>query len=357
MVKGNINNLIQVFRGDNVRTQLLIGEPFPSAVRKYVHYDHHIVTIGRGSYIGGSYFDASISAGHLMIGNYSSISYDSVFLLGMDHEIHGLTTYPIEQLDCDCNQEPLKDYFENKIGGTKQQIVIGNDVWIGFGCTIMGGVHIGNGAVIGARTVVTKDVPPYAVVAGVPAKVIKYRFPKEVIEKLQKIKWWYWPVEKIKSLTLPKTMDDVMSFADENYSDEYEAVSTGLAQELKDLKSVGFGIYFVSLQYEDDTNEVDILMNNVLKQFLVRKKQKSILIIDVYKYGGVIDSTLQAMHYSAEDGSQVIQYKGNGKPPLDVLPNIDYLIMTKNYQTLVLSDIACDYGAKLVYGYENGIFD
>lgn len=70
-------------------------------------------------------------------------------------------------------------------------------MWIGWGVLIKGGVTIGNGAVIGARSVVTKDVPPYAVVAGVPAKVIKYRFEQEKIDLLQQLQWWDWDIDRI----------------------------------------------------------------------------------------------------------------------------------------------------------------
>lgn len=81
----------------------------------------------------------------------------------------------------------------------EKAIVIGNDVWIGSGVVITrkNGIKIGDGAVIGAGAVVTKDVPPYAIVAGVPAKIIKYRFNKEIIDELETIKWWDWSKEKI----------------------------------------------------------------------------------------------------------------------------------------------------------------
>ncbi len=75
--------------------------------------------------------------------------------------------------------------------------IVGNDVWIGQDVVIKGGVKIGNGAVIGARSVVTKDIPPYAVAAGAPAKVIKYRFEQEKMDLLQKLQWWNWDTEKI----------------------------------------------------------------------------------------------------------------------------------------------------------------
>lgn len=79
----------------------------------------------------------------------------------------------------------------------KGDIVIGNDVWIGYEAVIMAGVHIGDGAIIGARAVVTKDVPPYTIVGGVPAKKIRKRFDDSVIDRLQKMKWWDWDIDKI----------------------------------------------------------------------------------------------------------------------------------------------------------------
>lgn len=84
------------------------------------------------------------------------------------------------------------------VNGSKE-IIIKNDVWIGTNTLIMPGVTIGNGAIIAGGAVVTKDVPDYAIVGGVPAKVIKYRFTKEEIKKLLTIKWWEWPIEKIKA--------------------------------------------------------------------------------------------------------------------------------------------------------------
>ena len=80
----------------------------------------------------------------------------------------------------------------------KGDIVIGNDVWIGYEAVIMAGVHIGDGAIIAARAVVTKDVPPYTIVGGTPAKEIRKRFDTEVIQQLLKLKWWDWSTNKIR---------------------------------------------------------------------------------------------------------------------------------------------------------------
>ena len=90
-----------------------------------------------------------------------------------------------------------KDVFEHK--SAEERAYIGNDVWIGSHVLINGGVHIGDGAVIGAGAVVVKDVPPYAIVGGVPARIIRYRFNPEIIDGLIKLQWWTLPEEQIKN--------------------------------------------------------------------------------------------------------------------------------------------------------------
>lgn len=97
---------------------------------------------------------------------------------------------------------------------TKGDIVIGNDVWIGKEATILSGVTIGDGAVVGCKALVAKDVPPYTIVGGNPAKVIKKRFPNDIIEKLLKIKWWDWEDEKIEKAIPLLLSNDMVAFLD-----------------------------------------------------------------------------------------------------------------------------------------------
>jgi acetyltransferase-like isoleucine patch superfamily enzyme len=113
----------------------------------------------------------------LSIGNYCSIGPNVVFLLGGEHDVNHISSYPFR----------VKLLRESNESVTKGTIVLEDDVWIGYGATIMSGVQIGQGAVVAAGAVVTKDVPPYAIVGGVPAKVIKYRFSDELIEELLKV--------------------------------------------------------------------------------------------------------------------------------------------------------------------------
>lgn len=117
----------------------------------------------------------------LKIGHFVSIASGVVFLISADHHTTKLSTYPIDTLITKSNT-----YIDSVKKGS---IEVGNDVWIGTNVLIMGGVKIGNGAIIAAGSVVTKEVPAYAIVGGCPAKVIKYRFPDHVIAELLKINW------------------------------------------------------------------------------------------------------------------------------------------------------------------------
>ena len=138
-----------------------------------------------------------INRDKLIIGKFCSIACGAKFIFNSaNHSLSSLSTYPFpiffEEWDLD-----VKDITE--AWDNKGDIVIGNDVWIGYEAVLLAGVTIGDGAVIGTRAVVTKDVPPYTIVGGVPAKPIRRRFPDETIAALLKLRWWDWPEEKIQA--------------------------------------------------------------------------------------------------------------------------------------------------------------
>ena len=132
----------------------------------------------------------------LIIGKFCSIACGVKFLFNCaNHTLKSLSTYtfPLFYEDWDLEKSDVATAWDNK-----GDIVVGNDVWIGNEAVIMAGVHIGNGAIIAARAVVTKDVLPYTIVGGVPARPIRKRFDEEVIRKLETLKWWDWSAEKIR---------------------------------------------------------------------------------------------------------------------------------------------------------------
>lgn len=134
------------------------------------------VSVGKNTY-GGLYVLSFNDCSHLYIGSYCSIAPSVAFVLSADHYTRNISSFPYKV-------KVMGEAFE---GVSKGDIIVDDDVWIGYGATILSGVHIGQGAVIAAGAVVTSDIPPYAIVGGVPAKVIKYRFEPKLIEDLLKI--------------------------------------------------------------------------------------------------------------------------------------------------------------------------
>lgn len=136
-----------------------------------------------------------VNGDKLIIGKFCSIACGAKFLFtSANHKMSSLSTYPfpIFYEEWGLDAKDIRNAWDNK-----GDIIIGNDVWIGYEAVIMAGVTIGDGAIIGTRAVVTKDVPPYTIVGGVPAKPIRKRFDDATVERLIKLRWWDWEHEKI----------------------------------------------------------------------------------------------------------------------------------------------------------------
>jgi len=146
------------------------------------------IHIGRYTSLWGPNIQVLAHNNPITIGNFCSIARD-VTIQEYFHDHSKLTTYFI-------GRNVFGQPIEHEVV-SKGPISIGHDVWIGTGVQIMSGVTVGNGAVIAANSTVTKDVPPYAIVAGAPAKVIKFRFEQEKIDYIQNLQWWYWPLDKL----------------------------------------------------------------------------------------------------------------------------------------------------------------
>ena len=137
-----------------------------------------------------------INDDRLVIGKFCSIACGAKFIFNCaNHTLRSLSTYtfPLFFEEWNLSKSELASAWDNK-----GDIIIGNDVWIGYDAVIMAGVTIGDGAIIGARAVVTKNVAPYSIVGGVPVRKIRKRFAPEVIARLRELQWWNWPEEKIR---------------------------------------------------------------------------------------------------------------------------------------------------------------
>jgi virginiamycin A acetyltransferase len=144
-----------------------------------------------------------INHDQLVIGKFCSIACGAKFIFtSANHALKSLSTYPFPLF---WEEYGLEQKAVSQAWDKKGDIVIGNDVWIGYEAVIMSGVQIGNGAIIGTRAVVTKDVEPYTIVGGVPAKPIKKRFDDETINKLQSLCWWDWNKEQLR-----EKLNDIM---------------------------------------------------------------------------------------------------------------------------------------------------
>lgn len=172
-------------------------------------FDMGLVSVGKSSY--GELNVTTFSDRHrLIIGNYVSIAQHVTFLLDVEHRLDCISTYPFKVKIAES---------ERQEAFAKGDIVVDDDGWIGYGATVMSGVHIGQGAVVAAGAVVTKDVPPYAIVGGVPAKVIKYRFSQSIIGFLLTLDY-----EKLDAELVQSHIDELYSSIDE--------------MELEDIKEV-----------------------------------------------------------------------------------------------------------------------
>lgn len=136
-----------------------------------------------------------VNGDRLKIGKFCSVACGAKFLFTSgNHSLRSLSTYtfPIFYEQWGLDSKNIRDAWDNK-----GDIVIGNDVWIGYEAVILSGVTVGDGAVIGTRAVVTKDVPPYTIVGGVPARPIRRRFDPQTIARLEELRWWDWEEERI----------------------------------------------------------------------------------------------------------------------------------------------------------------
>lgn len=190
------------------RIRRFLDRRSPARVRARL-IDRGLLTIGRHTYGSPRIEVFRGSESKVTIGSFCSISRGVVFVTGGVHPVHWVSTFPFRI------RFGTERAYADGMPASNGPIVVGSDVWIGTEAMILSGVSVGHGAVIAARAVVTRDVPAYAIVGGVPARVIKMRFPEDVVKELLRIKWWTWDDERIREVVPLLSSGDVVRFVSE----------------------------------------------------------------------------------------------------------------------------------------------
>lgn len=310
------------------------------------------VTLGPRSYLVSGSLEYGGDNCHVLIGRYSSLAHDLRFIVGLNHNGNYISTYPFEEIFYNDEDNLINHYLE----ANHYQIIIGNDVWIGANVTILGGVRIGNGAIIGAGAVVAKDVPPYAVVVGNPAKVIKYRFDEKTIDNLQKIKWWNWSDDKVKeNIDLIKEPQKFLAKYTPPKSPQ-SAVVGNLCKSFASLKEDGVKIYaFVA-----DFGVENPIWNKVFNEFLERydANDKVVLLFastDKRKYAAEM-AKIHDILESRENIPKVFIVQGIKVAVSDFMKCADVFITTREDFSSICIDMVSDLTIEIRSGLDFPIF-
>ncbi len=300
--------------------------------------DSYIV---QGEVQSGINFNFSEGVHCLQIGKYTSIADKVTFLINLNHNYKSVI-------------QGSPSFFTESVNITirrKGTILIQNDVWIGHGVTILSGVTINNGAVVGAESVVTKDVPAYAIVAGNPAKIVGYRFSEDIIKDLNLIRWWDWNQsllsERQSDFNLP-----VSCFVEKyrsNAEEEWRWVIPAIDKD--DRKNILFII---------DFEEPFSVWEKVLKEYFTTLPELTRLILYLSPSAVEEDYTAVIMNFlqDYEDKEAEIALQ-EGVPEDDVrclFAAADYFITTRQQENLFWAECADHYHVKLLYGTDIPVF-
>ncbi len=313
--------------------------------------------IGRDSYICDSTIltgmDFTISNGYgihnLQFGKFVSGASGLEFCMGINHNYLNLTTSASELFNNN-SEAIIGNKYKNK-----GQILIQNDVWLGTNVTVMPGVTIHNGAVVAANSHVVKDVEPYAIVGGNPAKLIKYRFNKEIIDKLLTIQWWNWNDEKIRNNNQFFYNGDIKAFCDKYYDEAFEEKQNLKKFEITQLKH--------TYLFFSDFTEPYPLWKLVVKGFIAEFKNQDDCLLLLYinektnqevidncnKY---IDETLEGEKAKCSV-NVCIDTKENERA---IFKNVNYFIANRSKDTILHSCYADENNVKIISGVDYPIF-
>lgn len=315
-----------------------------------------LACMGRDSYIWRGFIntgleftiDRGYTTHNVQIGSFNSLAAGIEFCMGINHAYSNLCMGVSKLFD----DKPSASSFNQK-----GQIIIQNDVWIGHNCTIMPGVIIHNGAVVAANSHVVKDVPPYAIVGGNPAKIIKYRFSQELIDKLLTIQWWNWSNDEIKN-NIKYFNEDIAKFCDTFY-EKYKNEKENIKKYEIDKSKHNF-LFFV------DFTEHYNIFERVFEQFINKYKDSSdcqlILFIDrnfAKENSELIDNFNKSVEYKSKKANAlcklIICIDDIGKSR-SLFKAVDYYITNRAKETVLYSGYADEFNVNIISGVDTFIF-
>lgn len=310
-----------------------------------------MMTIGKDSYIvkalveTGLNLDAELPENggcyNLQIGKYSSLAEDITFMIDINHDYMSV---------CQGNISEFKDNPLPKKIKRKGQIIIENDVWIGHGAMIMNGVTIHNGAVVAANSVVTKDVPPYAVVGGNPAKIIKYRFTQDTIEKLLKICWWNWTSDEISA----RRSDFLLST--EKFAEKYFPEAEERFNEIKSAPSPVDMRSGENFLFAVDAEDEFPLYKKIIGEFCTKfdnTDNQLILMLDPQNADVMFERISKVLELYREKNVYIYIYNGS---PEDIMPSVDTYISSRITSNMYLTELAELLGKRIISGVDIPVF-
>lgn len=304
------------------------------------------------THLGHSYVDyATIESSdsskvHIFAGKYVSMASEIAFEVGINHPMSLVSTSPVTYPKTWEKDSRLQDPYMSR--HNKYSVIIGNDVWIGRRALILGGVRIGNGAVVAAGAVVTKNIPPYAVVAGNPARIVKYRFSPEIIKSLQNIKWWNWPYETVKERAME--MLDTESFA-KKYDHGIELIQNEGQKLLSAARQAGKIVY----NFLMDDQSVKPVWEPVIDKYIDTFTDKSdvLLMLEILPESKDIISIIdKKLKDAGEHAPEVIKCMVENIGHLELIQNTDVYIGSAHPGSMFYIDYADNYGVEVRSGFD-----
>lgn len=276
---------------------------------------------------------------NFQIGRYCSMAEDLFFLIGRGKDYEHVSTSAAKVF-----------HQRGEVIGHKHHekgsIIIENDVWIGRKASVMSGVTIHNGAIVGAMSHVVKDVPPYAIVGGNPARVIGYRFDEKIIQKLQAIQWWYWSEEKIEQYA--RYFNDIETFCDMFYEDAQKEIEYVKGQAKKSEKDG----YLLLIDYEDEYSVTPDVVDSFVQKYVYDKKKELILYWldkvsqteDEIEYLQKCQQIVEKISANPSIQCNITLDKGDEEKLKYLMPAINHLIINRRVETVKVMNYAQVYG-------------